>query len=109
VRQHDYSWLSAHPRGGLHAGPSAPFFILNYAFGLTRISLTAYVAATFFCMMPATIAFIYFSSNILDLFRGKVSKELLIGALLVALVSLIPRIYKKIKGKQGESLDLEEM
>jgi uncharacterized membrane protein YdjX (TVP38/TMEM64 family) len=89
--------------------PIFPFFILNYAFGLTRISLTAYVAASFFCMMPATIAYIYFSSNILDLFRGKVSKELLIGVILVALVSAIPWIYKKIKTKKGESLDLEEM
>ena len=81
--------------------PIFPFFILNYAFGLTRISLTAYVVATFFGMIPATTAFIYFSSNILDLFRGKVSKELLIGALLVALVSLIPWIYKKVKGEHG--------
>jgi uncharacterized membrane protein YdjX (TVP38/TMEM64 family) len=89
--------------------PIFPFFILNYAFGLTRVSLRAYVAATFFGMIPATTAFIYFSSNILDLFRGKVSKELIIGAFLVALISLIPWIYKKIKGKQGKSLDLEEM
>ncbi len=60
-------------------------------------------------MMPAIIAFNYFSSNILDLFRGKVSKEQLIGAPLVALVSFLPWIYMTITGKKEESPDLEEM
>ncbi|MBM4273939.1 MAG: TVP38/TMEM64 family protein [Deltaproteobacteria bacterium] len=85
--------------------PIFPFFILNYAFGITRISLRAYVVTTFFGMMPATVAYVYFSSNILDLLQGRVSKEFLLGAALVALVSLIPWIYKKFKARKGESLD----
>jgi uncharacterized membrane protein YdjX (TVP38/TMEM64 family) len=89
--------------------PIFPFFLLNYAFGLTRISLKAYVITTFFGMMPATVAYVYFSSNILDLLQGRVSKEFLIGAALVVLVSLIPWIYKKFKAKKGEPLDLSDM
>ena len=86
--------------------PIFPFFLINYAFGLTRINLTPYVLATFFGMMPVTIAYVYFSANVLDLFQGKFSKELIIGVLLLGLVSLIPFVYKKFKSKKGESLEL---
>jgi uncharacterized membrane protein YdjX (TVP38/TMEM64 family) len=84
--------------------PIFPFFLLNYAFGLTRIPLLHYVLATFFGMLPVTAAYVYFSANVLDLLQGKFSKELLIGVLLLALVSSIPFIYKKIKAKKGEIL-----
>jgi uncharacterized membrane protein YdjX (TVP38/TMEM64 family) len=86
--------------------PIFPFFLLNYAFGLTRVPLWHYVLATFFGMLPVTAAYVYFSANVLDLFQGKFSKELLIGVLLLVLVSLIPFAYKKIKARKGESLDL---
>jgi uncharacterized membrane protein YdjX (TVP38/TMEM64 family) len=86
--------------------PIFPYFLVNYAFGLTRISLSHYVLATFFGMIPLTTAYVYFSANVLDLLRGKVSKELLIGVIMVALVSLIPFAYKKIKAAKGESTEL---
>jgi len=85
--------------------PIFPFFLLNYAFGLTRIPLLHYILATFFGMLPVTVAYVYFSANVLDLFQGKFSKELIIGILLLALVSLIPFAYKKIKARRGQSLD----
>lgn len=82
--------------------PIFPYFILNFAFGLTRISLLAYVLATFCFIGPPIFAYVYFSANLLDLLQGEVSRELVIGIILVALVSLIPLIYKKIKAGQGE-------
>jgi uncharacterized membrane protein YdjX (TVP38/TMEM64 family) len=57
-------------------------------------------------MLPLTIAYVYFSSNILDLLQGKVSSGLILGTILVVLVSLIPVIYKWRKTKAGEPLDL---
>ncbi len=86
--------------------PIFPFFLVNYAFGLTRIPLSHYILATFFGMVPVTAAYVYFSANVLDLFQGKFSKDLLIGVLLLALVSLIPFAYKKIKARRGGSLDI---
>jgi uncharacterized membrane protein YdjX (TVP38/TMEM64 family) len=85
--------------------PVFPFFIINFAFGLTRITFKAYAVTTFFAMLPLTIAYVYFSSNILDLFQGKVSGGLIVGVVLVALVSLIPFAYKKLRPKQGTPLD----
>lgn len=80
--------------------PAFPFNLLNYAFGLTRISFIQYAVTSFFCMLPACIAFIVFSSSLLGLVTGKVSPTALLGIALVVLVSLIPVVYRKFKGRQ---------
>jgi len=85
--------------------PVFSYSLLNYAFGLTRISFWPYLAATFICMLPATIAFVYFSSNLLDLLHGQISRGLIIGVILVIIVSLIPVIYKKMKPKNADPLE----
>jgi uncharacterized membrane protein YdjX (TVP38/TMEM64 family) len=77
--------------------PLFPFNLLNYAFGLTSVRFTHYVVASFIFMIPGVVAFVVFSSSLLDLFKGRVSKELLIGIVLVVIVSALPLIYKKLK------------
>jgi uncharacterized membrane protein YdjX (TVP38/TMEM64 family) len=86
--------------------PVFSYTLLNYAFGLTRISFWPFIAATFVCMLPVTMAFVYFSSNILDVLHGRISKELIIGVILVILVSLIPLIYKRLKAKASDPLEI---
>ena len=39
--------------------PLFPFFLLNYALGLTRIRLGPYVLTSLICMVPGTFAFTY--------------------------------------------------
>jgi uncharacterized membrane protein YdjX (TVP38/TMEM64 family) len=87
--------------------PLFPYNLLNYAFGLTRISLLAYVSSTFIFMLPMTIAIIYFSANILDLLRGQITWGVAMGIILVALVGLIPVFYKKLRARR-EMLSLED-
>jgi uncharacterized membrane protein YdjX (TVP38/TMEM64 family) len=86
--------------------PVFSYTMLNYAFGLTRIPFWHFLAATFVCMLPVTIALVYFSSNILDLFQGTISREMIIGVILVIVVSIIPLIYKKLKAKGADSLEV---
>jgi len=86
--------------------PVFSYSLLNYAFGLTRISFRSYLAATFVCMLPATTAFVYFSSNLLNLVHGRISRGLIIGVILVLIVTLIPVIYKWRKAKTGKPVDL---
>jgi uncharacterized membrane protein YdjX (TVP38/TMEM64 family)/Fe-S oxidoreductase len=73
--------------------PLFPFNLLNYAFGLTKIGFIPYTLATFFCMLPPCIAFIVFSSSLLNLLKGRVSIEFYIGLLLIIIVSLVPVLY----------------
>ena len=79
--------------------PLFPYNFLNYAFGLTNVRFSHYVIATFIFMAPGAAAYVIFSSSILDIFKGKISKEFVIGAVLVILVSLLPVLYKKFKAK----------
>ena len=81
--------------------PLFPFNLLNYAFGLTGIRFLSYAATTFICMLPACIAFIVFSSSLLELIRGRISLNFIAGLGLVILVSLIPLFYKRYKAKKG--------
>ncbi len=65
-----------------------PFFLLNYAFGLTRINFLPYALATLFALLPSVIATVLVSSNLLDLLRGQISIWLLLGILLLVVVGL---------------------
>lgn len=76
--------------------PVLPFNLLNYAFGLTRVKFTHYIIATFIFMLPACIAFIVFSSSLIDVIQGRLTIELIAGIVLIILVSFTPFIYKKI-------------
>jgi uncharacterized membrane protein YdjX (TVP38/TMEM64 family) len=86
--------------------PLFPFNLLNYAFGLTPISFLPYAVTTFICMLPACIAFIVFSSSLLDLLKGNISPGLIIGILLIVAVSLIPFMIRNFKPGQADDLDI---
>ncbi len=77
--------------------PVFPFNLLNYAFGLTKIRFSHYAITSFICMFPATAAYVVLSSSLLDLLKGRVSPELIIGVALLAAVSAVPFIYNKLK------------
>ena len=73
--------------------PVFPFNLLNYAFGITRVSLRDYVLASFFGMLPATLMYVYIGSLAGDLAtleaadRSRTSGELaLYGVGLVATI-----------------------
>ncbi len=83
-----------------------PYFILNYAFGLTRVSFLHYTVATFFSMLPGIIAFVLLSSNLVGLLKGQVSIWLIIGVILVAVVSLLPLALKKMRARRGDSAEI---
>jgi uncharacterized membrane protein YdjX (TVP38/TMEM64 family) len=81
--------------------PIFPFNLLNYAFGLTRIGFVPYLFTSWLFMLPGTAAYVIFSSSLLDLLKGQVSPVLLLGLLLITLVSLIPVIYRRMRGQSS--------
>ncbi|WP_298039683.1 VTT domain-containing protein [uncultured Desulfuromonas sp.] len=82
--------------------PLFPFNLLNYAFGLSRVKFSHYALATFVFMLPGCIAFIVFSSSLLDVLRGEISVTFLVGLALMVLVSLIPVLLKIYKARRKE-------
>ncbi|MEZ0329102.1 MAG: VTT domain-containing protein [Dissulfuribacterales bacterium] len=75
--------------------PLFPFNLLNYAFGLTPIPISHYVITSFFCMLPACIAYVVFSSSLLNVLSGRFSWAFVIGILLIVAVSSIPIWLKR--------------
>ncbi len=77
--------------------PLFPYNLLNYAFGLSGIGLKTYVVTSFIFMLPATIAYVVFSSSIPDIARGRLSWQLVAGLGLIAVLSVAALVYKKRK------------
>lgn len=79
--------------------PLFPFNLLNYAFGLTKISFTQYSLATYIFMLPGAIAYTYLG------YIGKEAatdgenmiQKILLGIALLATVMFIPRIINKLR------------
>lgn len=86
--------------------PIFPFPLVNSAFGLTRVSLPSFAVATFFGLFPVTMAYVYFSDNLFDLLQGKLSWQVILGVLLVALAAITPLIYKKFKAKARVEVEI---
>ncbi len=81
--------------------PLFPFNLLNYAFGLTKIRFIHYAITTFICMLPACIAYVVFSSSLLDVIKGRISPAFIAGMGLIVLVSSVPIFYRRYKAKKG--------
>jgi uncharacterized membrane protein YdjX (TVP38/TMEM64 family) len=85
--------------------PILPFNLLNFAFGLTNISLRDFVIASWIGMLPATIVYTYLGSTLKDLAdvatgqaEWGTAREVLFGVGLVAAVAvmiLITRIARR--------------
>ncbi|MGK7938644.1 MAG: TVP38/TMEM64 family protein [Crocosphaera sp.] len=78
--------------------PVFPFVILNYAFGITQVSLKNYILASWIGMMPGTIMYVYIGSligNIATLgAEGREKTPLEWGLYIVGLIAtLLVTIY----------------
>ena len=92
--------------------PLFPFNLLNYALGLTRIRLLAYVLASFICMAPATIAYTYLGYAGREALAGGAAmvRTILIALALLALVAFLPRLVRRLRsGRQVANKDPSPM
>jgi uncharacterized membrane protein YdjX (TVP38/TMEM64 family)/rhodanese-related sulfurtransferase len=80
--------------------PLFPFNLLNYALGLTRISLGHYTLATAVCMIPGALAYTYLGHAGREAATGNETaiQSGLIALALLAVVMFLPRLIKKIRG-----------
>ncbi len=83
--------------------PLVPFNLLNYALGLTRISLLHYVLASLIAMAPGTLAFTwigYAGKRTLDGDAGAIRYGLLALGVLAA-IAFLPRLVARMRHTSG--------
>lgn len=82
--------------------PVFPFNLLNYALGLTRIPLAAYVVTSFICMAPGTLAFTWLGYAGREAIAGDDAsiRYGLIGVALLAAVAFLPRLVRRLRSEQ---------
>lgn len=92
--------------------PLFPFNLLNYALGLTRISLLHYTVATAVCMAPGALAYTYLGYAGREAAAGSESaiRNGVIALALLAVVMFVPRLVKRLRGAQAgfSSSDLRQ-
>ncbi len=77
--------------------PIFPFNLQNYAYGLTNIKFPTYAIVSSIFMLPGTIAYVQIGGALVS-GEGDLSKTLIylsIAGVLILLVSLIPKLFRK--------------
>ncbi len=86
--------------------PLFPFFLLNYALGLTRLRLSHYILASYVFMFPGALAFTYLGYAGREAVaggEGMIQKGLLALALL-AVVAFLPRFIRRFREKSAPAV-----
>jgi uncharacterized membrane protein YdjX (TVP38/TMEM64 family) len=73
--------------------PLVPFNALDYAAGLSKISVRDYVLGTFIGIIPGTFVYVYLGSTLVDI----LSWQFFSAVAMLAVLSLTPFVYKKWK------------
>ncbi len=79
-----------------------PFLILNYAFGLTRISVWTYIWASFVFMLPGSFMFTYMGYAGREALAGGqgVATKVSIAVGCFILLSALPGLVKRLQGRE---------
>ena len=81
--------------------PIFPFNLLNYGFGLTKVSFRTYVLWSFVCMLPGTILFVVGSSAVAEAIRqGNIPWTLVL--IVVMMLGIIVVLGRKAKQRLGQ-------
>lgn len=82
--------------------PLIPFNLLNYALGLTRIPVVAYILASLICMAPGTLAYTWLGYAGRQAIAGSDTAihYVLMGLALLAAVAFVPRLLRRLKSEE---------
>jgi len=85
--------------------PLIPFNLLNYALGLTRIPVIAYMLASLLCMAPGTLAYTWLGyagrEAIAD--HDAAIRYSLMGLALFAIAAFLPRLVRRLRSEDLRS------
>jgi uncharacterized membrane protein YdjX (TVP38/TMEM64 family) len=80
--------------------PVIPYNVMNYLLGVTRIPFARYLLATLVFMTPSTLAYTWIGHASRQAIAGDTEniKYALIALALIAVVLMVPRFYKRLRG-----------
>lgn len=80
--------------------PLFPFNLVNYALGLTRTPLRAYVLASGVCMLPGAVAYAWLGHAGREALAGgeNAIRAGLVALALLAVVMFLPRLVRRLRG-----------
>lgn len=89
--------------------PLFPFNLQNFVYGITKVKFSTFMAISWFCMLPAAIAFSFMAGSFVkgEGNLGKTFAYLAVGAVFFVLITLLPGFIKKRKNLYIEE-DLEK-
>jgi uncharacterized membrane protein YdjX (TVP38/TMEM64 family)/rhodanese-related sulfurtransferase len=82
--------------------PLIPFNLLNYALGLTRIPMIAYILASLICMVPGALAYTWLGYAGREVLAGNEAaiRYGMLGLALLAAVTFVPRLLRRFNGEE---------
>lgn len=91
--------------------PAFPFFVVNLVPAFLGVPLSTFVIATFFGIMPGTFVFASIGAGLGSIFdsmqevslKGALTPEVITALIGLAVFSLIPVAYKKLKARRAAS------
>jgi uncharacterized membrane protein YdjX (TVP38/TMEM64 family)/rhodanese-related sulfurtransferase len=91
--------------------PLVPFNLLNYAAGLTGISLPAYVLTSAICMVPGAIAYTWLGYAGRSAASGDTAalRYGLLGLGVLAVIAFLPRLFRRLGGKEPAWIGSDEL
>jgi len=91
--------------------PLVPFNLLNYALGLTGISLTAYVLTSAICMLPGAVAYTWLGYAGRSAASGDATalRYALVGLGVLAMIAFLPRLFHRFRAKEPVWIETNEL
>jgi uncharacterized membrane protein YdjX (TVP38/TMEM64 family)/rhodanese-related sulfurtransferase len=91
--------------------PLVPFNLLNYALGLTRISLPAYVLASAICMLPGAVAYTWLGYAGRSAAAGDTSalRYGLFGLGVLAMIAFLPRLFRRLRATEPAWIEVADL
>lgn len=85
--------------------PLFPFFVVNMACGLTRVSLATYVTATAVGIIPGSFVFAYAGRQLgtINSLKEIASPNVLVAFTLLGILALVPTVYQKWNARKTAS------
>jgi uncharacterized membrane protein YdjX (TVP38/TMEM64 family)/rhodanese-related sulfurtransferase len=91
--------------------PLVPFNLLNYALGLTGISLLAYIVTSVVCMLPGAIAYTWLGYAGRSVASGDTAALHygLLGLGVLAIIAFLPRLFRQFSSQAPVWIDTDEL